>query len=97
MNRCRYKPALDRGQTLLLHERVEDYAGENHRVRALDTYVDTLDLTSPGFKHAETGTIAGQPPCNMQAMLKLYFYGYQHVIRRSRKLEAETGRNLEVI
>ncbi len=46
MNRRRYKPALDRGQTLLLPERVEDYVGENHRVRALDAYVDTLDPAS---------------------------------------------------
>ena len=30
-------------------------------------------------------------------MLKLYLYGYQHGIRSSRKLEAETRRNLEVI
>ena len=30
-------------------------------------------------------------------MLKLYLYGYQHGIRSSRKLEAETQRNLEVI
>ncbi len=28
---------------------------------------------------------------------KLYLYGYQHGIRSSRKLEAETRRNLEVI
>ena len=30
-------------------------------------------------------------------LLKLYLYGYQHRIRSSRRLEAETGRNLEVI
>ena len=97
MNQRRYKPTLDRAQTLLLPERVEDYVGENHQVRALDAYVDTLDLASLGFKHTETGTIAGQPPYNPWAMLKLYLYGYQHGIRSSRKLEAETRRNLEVI
>ncbi len=97
MNLRRYKPALDRGQTLLLPERVEDYAGENHRVRALDAYVDTLDPASMGFKHTEAGTTAGQPPYNPWAMLKLYLYGYQNGIRSSRKLEAETGRNLEVM
>ncbi len=71
MNRRRYKPALDRGQTLLLPERVEDYVGENHRVRALDAYVDTLDPASMGFMHTEAGTTAGQPPYNPWAMLKL--------------------------
>ena len=97
MNQRRYKPNLDRTQTLLLPERVEDYVGENHQVRALDAYVDTLNLGSLGFKHTESGTIAGQPPYNPWAMLKLYLYGYQHGIRSSRKLEAETRRNLEVI
>ena len=97
MNQRRYKPTLDRTQRLLLPERVEDYVGENHQVRALDAYVDTLDLASLGFKHTETGTVAGQPPYNPWAMLKLYLYGYQHGIRSSRKLEAETRRNLEVI
>ena len=71
--------------------------GENHQVRALDAYVDTLDLGSLGFKHTETGTVAGQPPYNPWAMLKLYLYGYWRGIRSSRKLEAETRRNLEMI
>ena len=71
--------------------------GENHQIRALDAYVNTLDLAALGFKHTETGTIAGQPPYNPWALLKLYLYGYQHGIRSSRKLEAETRRNLEVI
>ena len=97
MNQRRYKPTLDRTQTLLLPERVEDYVGENHQVRALDAYVDTLDLASLGFKHTESSTVAGQPPYNPWAMLKLYLYGYQHGVRSSRKLEAETRRNLEVI
>ncbi len=97
MNQRRYKPKLDRAQRLLLPDRVEDYVGENHQVRALDAYVNTLDLAALGFKHTETGTIAGQPPYNPWALLKLYLYGYQHGIRSSRKLEAETRRNLEVI
>ena len=64
MNQRRYKTTLDRTQRLLLPERVEDYVGENHQVRALDVYVDTLDLASLGFKHTETGTMAGQHPYN---------------------------------
>ena len=97
MNQRRYKPTLDREQRLLLPERVEDYVGENHQIRALDAYVDTLDLAALRFKHTETGTVAGQPPYNPWALLKLYLYGYQHGIRSSRKLEAETRRKLEVI
>ena len=97
MKQRRYKPTLERTQALLLPERVEDYVGENHQVRALDAYVDTLDLGALGFKRTETSTVAGQPPYNPWSMLKLYLYGYQHGIRSSRKLEAETRRNLEVI
>ena len=41
--------------------------------------------------------MAGQPPYNLWAMLKLYLYGYQHGIRSRRKLSAETRKNLEVI
>lgn len=62
MNQRRYKPTLDRARALLLPERVEGYVGENHQVRALDAYVDTLDLASLGFEHTESGTIVGQPP-----------------------------------
>ena len=74
MNQRRYKPTLDREQRLLLPERVEDYVGENHQIRALDAYVDTLDLAALGFKHTETGTVAGQPPYNPWALLKLYLF-----------------------
>ena len=93
----RYQPSLDRGQRLLLPDRVEDYVGENNTVRAVDAYVDSLDLAELGFKHTECGTTAGQPPYNPWALLKLYLYGYLKGIRSSRKLEAETRRNLEVI
>ena len=67
MNQRRYKPTLERTQGLLLPERVEDYVGENNQIRALDAYVDSLDLASLGFKHTETG-VAGQPPYNPWAI-----------------------------
>lgn len=40
---------------------------------------------------------AGQPAFDPAVLLKLYLYGYQHRVRSSRRLEAETRRNLEVI
>ena len=67
MNQRRYKPTLDRTQTLLLPDRVEDCVGENHQARALDAYVDTLDPGFLEFKHTESGTIAGQPLYNQWA------------------------------
>ena len=57
-----------------------------------------VHVRSESVHHGSLGIcIAGQPPYNPWALLKLYLYGYQHGIRSSRKLEAETRRNLEVI
>ena len=46
--------------------------------------MESPDLAALGFKHTETGTVAGQPPYNPWAPLKLYLYGYQHGIRSRR-------------
>ena len=97
MTSRRYQQTLNRQQEMLLPRRVEEYVGENNSVRAIDVYVDTLDIQSLGVKHAQVVTQAGQPPYNPLAMLKLYLYGYLQGIRSSRKLERETHRNLEVI
>jgi transposase len=59
--------------------------------------VGTLDLQGLGFKNTQPVTEAGQPPYYPAALLKLYLYGYLQGIRRSRKLERETSRNLEVM
>ena len=93
----RYQKTLNRQQDMLLPVRIEEYVSENNSVRAIDVYVNTLNLQSLGVKHAQSVTQAGQPPYNPLAMLKLYLYGYPQGIRSSRKLESETCRNLEVI
>jgi transposase len=77
--------------------RVEDFVSENNTVRAIDAYVNTLDLGALGFKQAQRIIRSGQPPYHPEALLKLYLYGYLQGIRSSRKLESETHRNLEVI
>jgi transposase len=97
MSRRRYQQTLNRQQEMLLPARVEEYVSENNSVRAIDVFVDTLDIQSLGVKHVQGGISAGQPPYNPLAMLKLYLYGYLQGIRSSRKLERETHRNLEVI
>ena len=66
-------------------------------VRAIDAYVDTLDLAKQGFLNASGGVCAGQPAYPPEALLKLYLYGYINKVRSSRRLENETYRNLEVI
>ena len=97
MTTRRYQPSLNRQQEMLLPSRVEDYVSQNNTVRAIDAYVNTLDLKELEFQHTEVVITSGQPPFNPAALLKLYLYGYLQGIRSSRKLESETRRNLEVM
>lgn len=66
-------------------------------MRALDAYVDSLDLQELGFTHTSAGVTPGQPPYPPAALLKLYLYGYLQRVRSSRRLEQECYRNLKVI
>lgn len=40
---------LDRQQTMLLPEHLDDYVDENSSVRAIDAFSDMLDLAALGF------------------------------------------------
>ena len=93
----RYREVHSRSQMTLLPPRMDDFVSEHNPVRAIDAFVDTLDFQALGFQHAEEHCGAGQPAYDPALLLKLYLYGYQHGVRSSRRLEAETRRNLEVI
>ena len=85
----------DRSQTLLFPEAVDDYVAPDNPVRFIDAFVDRLDLAA-GFVEVEAKT-TGRPGYAPADLLKLYIYGYLNRIRSSRRLEAETHRNIEVI
>ena len=87
---------LDRSQTLLFPERLEDYIAPENPVRFVDAFVGSLDLHALGFDKAQVAN-TGRPPYDPAALLKLYLYGYLHRVRSSRLLEAECHRNVEVI
>ena len=91
-----HRTGLDRSQTLLFPERLEDYIAANNPVRFVDAFVGSLDLHALGFTKARCAA-TGCPPYDPAALLKLYLYGYLHRIRSSRLLEAEGQRNVEVI
>jgi transposase len=91
-----HRRGLDRHQTLLLPERLEDYVGPDNPVRFLDAFVASLDLRALGFTHAVAQN-TGRPPYDPADLLGLYLYGYLHRIRSSRLLEAECHRNVEVL
>src|SRR5271170_2041461 len=91
-----HRTGLDRSQTLLFPERLEDYIAAENPVRFLDAFVGALDLHALGFAKARCAD-TGRPPYDPAVLLKLYLYGYLHRVRSSRLLEAECPRNVEVI
>jgi transposase len=97
MNQRPYKQEIERHQSFLLPPSIEEYVGEDNPVRAIDSYVESLDLKSLGFKNTDDKVTPGQPAFNPKELLKLYLYGYLHRVRSSRRLEAECQRNLEVM
>jgi transposase len=92
-----FKSGISREQASLLPPRMDDYVGADNPVRAIDTYVGSLDLAGLGFKHAKGGGGAGQPAYDPADLLKLYLYGYLNQVRSSRRLEREARRNVEVM
>ena len=86
----------DRSQRLLLPDAVDDYVGPDNPVRFIDAFVDNLDLEAAGFQRVRPNEM-GRPGYDPADLLKLYIYGYLNRVRSSRRLEAETHRNLEVI
>jgi transposase len=92
-----YKIGQCRHQAMLLPPSIDEYVSKGNPVRAIDAYVETLDLQSLGFQNTSPGGKAGQPSFPPGALLKLYLYGYLNRIHSSRRLECETVRNLEVM
>ena len=92
-----FKSGDSREQPSLLPPRIEDYVGPDNPVRAIDSFVHSLDLAKLGFKHADRGVGVGHPPYDPSDLLKLYLYGYTNQVRSSRRLEREAGRNLELM
>jgi transposase len=91
-----YIAGHDRSQLLLLPEAVDDYVGSDNPVRFIDAFVDGLDLAAASFSRVEP-KVTGRPGYAPSDLLKLYIYGYLNRVRSSRRLEAETHRNIEVI
>jgi transposase len=84
----------DREQGVLFPDHLEDFVGEDNPVRAVDAFVDALDLVDIGFSDAAA---TGRPGYHPAVLLKIYVYGYLNRIQSSRRLELETGRNVEMM
>ena len=91
----RFIAGVDREQLTLLPESLDEWVDEDNPVRAIDAFVDGLDLAGLGFKVQPAET--GRPSFHPSVHLKLYIYGYLNRVQSSRRLEREAGRNLEVM
>ncbi|WP_071631074.1 transposase [Brucella cytisi] len=70
--------------------------GPDNPVRFIEAFVDGLDLAAAGFIRV-TARETERPGIDQADLLKLYVYGYINRVRPSRRLEAETHSNIEVI
>ena len=86
---------LGRGQSSMFPAQLDDYVTEDNPVRAVDVFIDGLDLAKLDFKTVPLTT--GRPGYHPATMLKIYVYGYLNRIPSSRRLERECQRNIELI
>ena len=84
----------DREQGVLFPDHLEDFVSDDNPVRAVDAFVDALDLVDIGFSDAAA---TGRPGYHPSVLLKIYVYGYLNRIQSSRRLELEAGRNVEMM
>ena len=92
----RFIEEADREQCMLLPECLDDFIDESNPVRAIDAFVDALDLAEMGFGGVVPAA-TGRPSYHPSVLLKLYIYGYLNRVQSSRRLEREAGRNVEVM
>jgi transposase len=85
----------NRRQASLFPITLEDAIENDNTVRAIDTFVNGLELGQLGFKTVFEEN--GRPAYRPSTLLKLYIYGYMNRIRSSRQLEKECKRNIEIM
>jgi transposase len=92
----RFVEGLDRSQSTLFPETLEDFVAQDNAVRVIEAFVEALDLGGLGFSRVDPKA-TGRPSYHPSVLLKLYIYGYLNRVQSSRRLEREAGRNLEVM
>ena len=92
-----YKTGLDRNQQLIFPPSLDELVDENNIARAIDSYVEILNIHELNIKTKKSLITNGQPAFHPKLLLKIYIYGYLNKIRSSRKLETEIKRNIELM
>jgi len=92
-----YKEGENRKQQMFFPPSIDEYVSEDNPVRAIEDYVELLDMVELGFTKSALNSSDGQPAYHPKLLLKIYIYGYLNRIRSSRKLETEIKRNIEMM
>ena len=85
-----------RNQGALFPVVLDDFVPADHICRVIDAFVEKLVMSRLGFERAQAAE-TGRPGYDPRDLLKLYLYGYLNQIRSSRRLEAESRRNVELM
>lgn len=85
-----------RSQQSLFPATLDELIPADHVCRVIEAFVERLEMGRLGFARAAAAE-TGRPGYDPRDLLKLYLYGYLHQVRSSRRLEAECGRNIEVL
>src|SRR5687768_3341902 len=80
----RFVEGVDRGQSTLFPDCLEDWIVEDNPVRVIDAFVDALDLGDLGFSGVAPEA-TGRPSYHPSVLLKLYIYGYLNRVQSSRR------------
>lgn len=91
-----YIQGKDRNQCVLFSESLDSLIDQDHEIRFIDLFVESIDVVEFGFK-IKFSSIEGRPPYHPKDLLKLFIYGYLNSMRSSRILEKECKRNVEVM
>ena len=91
-----YIQGTNRAEIKLFPE-VENWVSKNNPVRLIDLIIEKTVISNPDefIWKGRSGT--GRKSYSPATMLKLFLYGYLNRIASSRRLEAETYRNLELM
>jgi len=82
---------------IILFPEVENWVSKNNPVRLIDLIVDKIVLSNPEKTIWKGQSNTGRKSFSPATMLKLFLYGYLNKVPGSRRMEAETYRNIELM
>lgn len=97
MSRERFKKAVIERDEVIKDFSFEAMIDKNNPVRLIDLIVDKIVESNPDKFILKKDNLLGSSSFHPKILLKLYIYGYYNRIASSRRLEAESKRNIEVI